>query len=111
MTRARCISFVLVTLVATLSLGSVALAQDTTNPPATTAVPTTAPPTTSAPATTSAPTTTQASSTSPNDSDNWLLILIGIVVVLGIVVMFVGRSRAQKASAKWRQQTTALLDE
>jgi hypothetical protein len=39
------------------------------------------------------------------------LILIGIVIVLGIVALFVGRSRSQKAQAQWRQQAAAILNE
>ena len=115
MSRARWLSFAVVTLFASLCMAAEADAQNTTNPPETTAAPTTAaattsPPTTSAP-TTQAATTTQAASTSPNDSDNWLLILIGIVIVIGIVAFFAGRARAQKANAQWRQQAAALLDE
>ena len=106
MSRARRLLFVVATLVALISLGSgVSVAQDSTNAPTTAA-----PVTTAAPTSTQAPTTTQGS-TSDNDSDNWLLILIGVVIVVGIVAFFAGRARTQKSNAKWRQQTASLLDE
>jgi len=112
MARSRGLLFVVATLLSLLVVPAVAAAQETTNPPATSAAPTTtlAPTTTVAP-TTVAPTTTQAASSSPNDSDDWLLILVGIVIVAGIVFLFVGRARAQKAKEVWEQQVGALLDE
>jgi hypothetical protein len=123
-------SVLLVAAVAVAALGvvaGVAGAQDTT---ATTTAPTSAPTTaattteaatttqaattaatTAATATTAAPATTAAAATSPNDSDDWLLILIGVVIVVGIVAFFVARSRSLKAKQAWKQQATALLDE
>ncbi len=138
MSRPRLTSVLLATAIAVAALGGaagVAWAQDTTatttattapttaattapttaaattKAPTTTQAATTAAPATTAAATTAAPATTAAAATSPNDSDNWLLILIGIVIVLGIVAFFVGRSRSLKAKQVWKQQATALLDE
>ena len=121
MSRARLLLVVVaVVTMSVLSTGG-ASAQDTTATTAPTTAPTTAATTTEAPTTqaatttqsattTAAPTTTSAA-TSPNDSDNWLLILIGIVIVVGIVAFFVGRSRSLKAKQVWTQQASALLDE
>ena len=134
MSRPRLTSVLLVAAIAVAALGvvaGVAGAQDTTATTTATTAPTTAPttaattteaatttqaattaaPTTAAAATTAAPATTAAASTSPNDSDNWLLILIGVVIVVGIVGFFVARSRSLKAKQAWKQQATALLDE
>ncbi len=134
MPRTRLTPVLLATLAAVAALGlagGVAGAQDTT---ATTAPTTEAPTTTEAatttkgatteapttadvaatiatPDTTAAAATTAAATTSPNDSDNWLLILVGVVIVVGIVAFFVGRTRTQKTNADWRQQASALLDE
>ncbi len=139
MPRTRRTIVLLATLAAVAAFGlagGVAGAQDTTATTAPTTAPTTAAPTTTeaatttkaettteapttadvaatiaTPDTTAATATTAAASTSPNDSDNWLLILIGIVIVVGIVVFFVGRARTQKGNASWRQQASALFDE
>lgn len=130
MPRPRLTSVLFVAAVAVAALGvvaGVAGAQDTTatttattatttaatttEAATTTQAATTAAPTTAAPATTASPATTVAAATSPNDSDNWLLILIGVVIVVGIVGFFVARSRSLKAKQAWKQQTTALLDE
>ena len=135
MSRPRLTSVLLVAAVAVALLGvvaGVAGAQDTTATTTATTAPTTAPTTaattteaatttqaattaapatTAATATTAAPATTAAAATSPNDSDNWLLILIGVVIVVGIVAFFVARSRSLKAKQAWKQQATALLDE
>ena len=136
MSRPRLTSILFVAAVAVAALGGaagVAGAQDTTATTtattASTTAPTTAattteaatttqaatttaaPATTAATATTAAPATTAAAATSPNDSDNWLLILIGVVIVVGIVAFFVARSRSLKAKQAWKQQATALLDE
>jgi hypothetical protein len=125
-------SVLLVAAVAVAALGGaagVAGAQDTTATTTATTAPTTAPTaattteaaTTTQAATTAAPATTALATTaarddcrwgtSPNDSDNWLLILIGVVIVVGIVAFFVARSRSLKAKQAWKQQATALLDE
>ena len=135
MSRPRLTSVLLVAAIAVAALGvvaGVAGAQDTTATTTATTAPTTAPTTaattteaatttqaattaapttTAAAATTAAPATTAAAATSPNDSDNWLLILIGVVIVVGIVGFFVARSRSLKAKQAWKQQATALLDE
>ena len=134
MSRPRLTSVVLVAAIAVAALGvvaGVAGAQDTTATTTATTAPTTAPrlrpprqkpqrPRRQRPLLRQRPrrrrrprqpATTAAASTSPNDSDNWLLILIGVVIVVGIVGFFVARSRSLKAKQAWKQQATALLDE